>query len=384
MDTLQVGSQCTGVIVANGDSVTLAPPLNSASIVVGISGTWTGTVTFKGTNDGTNYVSSAGNPQPSGSAVSTATANGLWSFDASALTAFQVIATASITGRAVVTITASRGVSETSTSSGTSGVSSFSGDGVLITNSASTGAVTATLGSLPAAQMPALTGDVTTSAGAVATSVVKVNGAAVPTSKAYVGTNGSGQIIDATGVAIVTAQLPVAKYFTTNLASTNTTQASNTFLQNDTYLYAFWLPPGASYTFSNISYSVQTADNTSNSYDLGIYGPITGTGQANVPLVLHIGTTAGTAFAASTGTKTLAITGAPITGIAGGNWYALAITSSGATPAARLGAGPSASFWAPWANGAQIVAGGATLASTITGPTWSFALQNNPIYVSLY
>jgi hypothetical protein len=55
---------------------------------------------------------------------------------------------------------------------------------------------------LPCAAMPALTGDATTSAGACATSVVKVNGAAVPASKTIVGTNSSSQIIDASSATL--------------------------------------------------------------------------------------------------------------------------------------------------------------------------------------
>jgi hypothetical protein len=48
---------------------------------------------------------------------------------------------------------------------------------------------------LPAAQMPALTGDVTSTAGSLAPSVVKVNGAAVPVSSPTIGTNASGQLV---------------------------------------------------------------------------------------------------------------------------------------------------------------------------------------------
>ncbi len=50
-------------------------------------------------------------------------------------------------------------------------------------------------GSITCSQMPALTGDTTTSAGACATSTVKVNGASVPASAQGVGTNSSSQII---------------------------------------------------------------------------------------------------------------------------------------------------------------------------------------------
>lgn len=51
---------------------------------------------------------------------------------------------------------------------------------------------------LPTAAMPALTGDVTNPAGSLATTVGRVNGAALPTSTAFVGTNSGGQIVAAT------------------------------------------------------------------------------------------------------------------------------------------------------------------------------------------
>jgi hypothetical protein len=50
---------------------------------------------------------------------------------------------------------------------------------------------------LKATEFPALTGDVTSTSGTVATTVVKINGASVPTSDSFVGTNGSGQIVAA-------------------------------------------------------------------------------------------------------------------------------------------------------------------------------------------
>lgn len=50
-------------------------------------------------------------------------------------------------------------------------------------------------GTLAAAQMPALTGDVTSTSGTVATTVAKVNGAAVPASATCAATNGSSQLV---------------------------------------------------------------------------------------------------------------------------------------------------------------------------------------------
>lgn len=52
-------------------------------------------------------------------------------------------------------------------------------------------------GTLQAAQEPAHTGDMTNSAGSLATSVVKVNGGSLPTSATYVGTDSGGKIVSA-------------------------------------------------------------------------------------------------------------------------------------------------------------------------------------------
>jgi hypothetical protein len=55
---------------------------------------------------------------------------------------------------------------------------------------------------LPTAAVPAFTGDMTNSAGSLATTVGAVNGLAIPVSKTIVGTNGSGQFIDASATTL--------------------------------------------------------------------------------------------------------------------------------------------------------------------------------------
>lgn len=57
-------------------------------------------------------------------------------------------------------------------------------------------------GSVACSQLPALTGDTTTSAGACATTTSKLNGGSVPTSAAVIGTNSSSQPVAATQSAI--------------------------------------------------------------------------------------------------------------------------------------------------------------------------------------
>ena len=52
---------------------------------------------------------------------------------------------------------------------------------------------------LPSGNFPALTGDVTTSAGSVATTVGKVNGGSIPASKVFLGSSSSSQLVDSSG-----------------------------------------------------------------------------------------------------------------------------------------------------------------------------------------
>jgi hypothetical protein len=208
-------------------------------------------------------------------------------------------------------------------------------------------------------------------------SVVKVNGAAVPASKSFVGTNSSSQIIDASATVVATAQLPVNTFFSTISTASNSTQNQNTFPQNDVMINPFYLPAG-NYTFSALELSFSAIDNSSNSYDFGIYGG-TAAGSNDcesgntTPRVAHTGTVAGSALPspAAAGMKTIALTGAPVTGIAGGGWYCIAVTSSGPTPLVRL-AGTSGLFLdAPWggAEATAVTGGGATLPTSITAPS---------------
>ena len=113
-------------------------------------------------------------------------------------------------------------------------------------------------------------------------------------------------------------------------------------------------------TTTQVTYFVSTADNTANTYDIGV---LNNSGN----LVAHIGNTAGTAFAASTGWKTLSWTAGAT--LQPGKYY-LAITSSCTTSCAQVFGGSTAGFTfvgGPSGTAESVTAGG-TLNSGITIP----------------
>jgi hypothetical protein len=92
----------TGSITTNGDIVALQA-LNSTMGALQITGTWTGTIQFEATLDGSTWVSVAGTPAGGGAAVTSTTANGAWTF-AGAFALVRLRASAAMTGTAVTTL----------------------------------------------------------------------------------------------------------------------------------------------------------------------------------------------------------------------------------------------------------------------------------------
>jgi hypothetical protein len=91
---------------SGGNAVALAGAHAYAVAGVQVTGTWTGTLTFEGTADGTTYVAMAATPVVGGASVSTATAGGLWRCNIAGLAGMRLRGSAAITGTAVVTIVA--------------------------------------------------------------------------------------------------------------------------------------------------------------------------------------------------------------------------------------------------------------------------------------
>jgi hypothetical protein len=113
-------------------------------------------------------------------------------------------------------------------------------------------------------------------------------------------------------------------------------------------------------TTTQVTYNVSTADNTSNTYDIGVL-------NSSGSVVAHIGSTAGTTFAPSTGWKTLSWTASAT--LQPGKYY-LAITSSCVSTCAQVYGGTSAGFtFLGGSSGtAESVTAGGTLNNGVTIP----------------
>jgi hypothetical protein len=113
-------------------------------------------------------------------------------------------------------------------------------------------------------------------------------------------------------------------------------------------------------TTTQVTYYVSTVDNTSNAYDIGVL-------NSSGNIVAHIGNTAGTAFAASTGWKTLSWAASAT--LQPGKYY-LAITSSCTSSCAQVYGGSSAgfSFLGGSSGTSESVTAGGTLNNGITIP----------------
>jgi hypothetical protein len=136
--------------------------------------------------------------------------------------------------------------------------------------------------------------------------------------------------------------------------------------QNTSKVYAFVAP--ATVSTSVISLACNTADNSSNAYDIGIY-------DSSGTLVVHSGLTAGTTLFAATGIRNISwLTSGTL---AGGQRYYLAWSTNAASPAAVLG---GTNAFSP-----AIGAAGPTPSSgvLVTGamPADSWALSTFPTFV---
>ena len=113
-------SRTQGTLTTNGQAVTLVyrptpgagltpSARNNGGVGVQITGTWTGTLSFEGTIDGTNFGAIQATRYGTGATASSTTENSMWRAEVVGLTSFRVRASAAMTGSAVVTIVATEG-----------------------------------------------------------------------------------------------------------------------------------------------------------------------------------------------------------------------------------------------------------------------------------
>lgn len=132
--------------------------------------------------------------------------------------------------------------------------------------------------------------------------------------------------------------------------------------QNTTLIWGVYF--NQSITTNTVTYMVNTADNTANLYDLGLY-------NSSGTLVAHLGATAGTTFASSATVFSLNWTGGPFT-LSAGKYY-VALTTNCSTTCAKLFSGPTqftfASAVSPTGGGTS----GGALNASITAPADAFS-----------
>lgn len=155
--------------------------------------------------------------------------------------------------------------------------------------------------------------------------------------------------------------------------------------------WGFTIPSGVFVTFTSISYYVATADNTADTYDLGLYlcTPVSGVncnaGSGTGTLMAHTGTLAGTTFAPSNTTLmtqpmiNAQATGLGITTLPPGSYY-LALTSNTASPPLVLAGNATNLSGVNWVTattaGNLTVPTGGTLPATATMPATAISLPN--------
>lgn len=94
-------------LTTNGQSVSLAyREFFNGGIGVQVTGTWTGTLEFRLSIDGTTSVAVLATNVTTGAQATTTTANGVFKFDAIGAMTVSVASTAAMTGTAVVTMVA--------------------------------------------------------------------------------------------------------------------------------------------------------------------------------------------------------------------------------------------------------------------------------------
>lgn len=98
-----------GTCTATDEKITLTRCFTLGGVAIQLTGTWSGTVTFEATVDGTNWVTFFMTPAGSSTDAGTSTANGAWSKANNGYTAFRTRFSTASSGTVAVAI---RGVQQ--------------------------------------------------------------------------------------------------------------------------------------------------------------------------------------------------------------------------------------------------------------------------------
>ena len=98
-----------GTIIANNGTVTIGLMPDTATVGLVVTGTWTGTLTFYASVDGTTFVATNGFTPDAYAKTASTTSNGSWLFPCGGIVSLQIKATAQMTGTAVINMTGTAG-----------------------------------------------------------------------------------------------------------------------------------------------------------------------------------------------------------------------------------------------------------------------------------
>jgi hypothetical protein len=146
-----------------------------------------------------------------------------------------------------------------------------------------------------------------------------------------------------------------------------TVNATVAMTQNNIACWGFVDNATGPFTSSTLTYVVNVADNTANSYDLGLY-------DASGNRIAHTGVLAGTSLFAGTGIASVAWAGS--VNLTPGQKYYFAATSSAASPAAKFSGSITPNFMQSASACGTSTA--ALLPTTITVPADSWAIGTAP------
>jgi len=126
--TITVVDSGTACVTAPAACATYALDNNSPGVTINIAGTWTGTLTFEGTNNDGNWVALGLTTNvATGAQASTTTASGLFAITNTGVIKVRVRATAAITGAALVTAARGSGFARAGPAMGPGGTTTSQG-----------------------------------------------------------------------------------------------------------------------------------------------------------------------------------------------------------------------------------------------------------------